>query len=255
MTLPAALAVSVGPAIAKAILKVWLKDKTFLESVGESITDLICSQTKDAFAQKKAERQFQEIGDRIAQSLVPLFESDGAHLEENGKSAVALAVSETLEKTPITAQFILDRKLDPIEFAKHLLKARPGATIGLSEPETALYERIVAETSRYIVDMATQLPAFTEKTFAELIKKGDQLIETANRILEEVKKIREGSEQTNEITLKGSTRLTDYTPLEKLPNLQKIMLDMLRKDVVMPETLQEKVILDKQPNPPVIIVP
>ncbi len=39
MTLPAALAVSVGPAIAKAILKVWLKDKTFLESVGESITE------------------------------------------------------------------------------------------------------------------------------------------------------------------------------------------------------------------------
>ena len=114
MTLPAALAVSVGPAIAKAILKVWLKDKTFLESVGESITDLICSQTKDAFAQKKAERQFQEIGDRIAQSLLPLFESDGTHLDENGKSAVALAVSETLEKTPITAQFILDRKLDPV---------------------------------------------------------------------------------------------------------------------------------------------
>lgn len=197
MTLTAALAVSVGPAIAKAILKVWLKDKTFLESVGESITDLICAQTTDAFAQKKAERQFQEIGDRIAQSLVPLFETDGAHLDENGKSAVALAVSETLEKTPITAQFILDRKLDPIALANHLLKARPGATIGLSEAETALYERIVAETSRYVVDMASQLPAFTEKTFAELIKKGDQLIETANKILEEVKKIREGSEQTN----------------------------------------------------------
>jgi hypothetical protein len=197
MNFPATLAVAVGPAIAKAILKVWLKDKNFLESIGESITDLICTQTEDAFAQKKAERQFQEIGDRVAQGLVPLFESDGASLEENSKSAVAFAVSETLEKTPITAQFILDRKLDPIELANHLLKARPGATVGLSEPETALYERIVAETSRYIVDMATQLPAFSEKTFAELIKKGDQIVEIANRILNEVKKIREGSEQTN----------------------------------------------------------
>lgn len=197
MTLPATLAFSVGPAIAKAILKVWLKDKGFLETVGESITDLISAQTKDDFARRKAERQFQEIGDRVAQSLVPLFESDGAALEENGRTAVALAVSETLEKTPITAQFILDRKLDPSELARHLLKSRSRATTGLSEGESSLYERTIEETSRYIVDMASQLPTFTERTFAELIKKGDQLVETCDRILIEVKKIKEGSEQTN----------------------------------------------------------
>jgi hypothetical protein len=197
MTLPATLAVSVGPAIAKAILKLWLKDKPFLESIGESINDLISAKTKDVFEKKKAERQFQEIGDRVAQNLFHLFESDGGHLDENGKSAVALAVSDTLEKTPITAQFVLDRRLDPIELANHLLKARPGATIGLSELETALYERIITETSRYIVDIASQLPAFTERSFAELIKKGDQLVEICNKILSEVKRIQEGSEQTN----------------------------------------------------------
>ena len=197
MTLPATLAISVGPAIAKAILKVWLKDREFLESIGESITDLISSKTSDAFAKKKAERQFQEIGDRIAQSLVILFESDGAKLNENGKTAVALAVAESLEKTPITAQFILDRKLDPIELSLHLLKSRPEATVGFSEPESALYERIISEVSRYVVDMASQLPAFTERTFGELINKGDQILDTCDRILAEVKKIREGSELAN----------------------------------------------------------
>lgn len=128
MPLTTTLAVSVGPAIAKGILKVWLKDKDILASVGATIVDLIGSRTSDVFARKKAERQFQEIGDRVAQSLLPPFESDGAHLDENGRTAVALAVSETLEKTPITAAFLLDRKLDPTDLANHLLGSRANAT-------------------------------------------------------------------------------------------------------------------------------
>ncbi|MFA6545396.1 MAG: NACHT domain-containing protein [Limisphaerales bacterium] len=197
MSLTSTLAVSVGPAIAKAILKVWLKDRDFLGSIGESITDLVSKKTSDEFAKKKAERQFNEIGDRVAQSLVPLFESDGSALNEGGKIAVAMAVAESLEKTPITAQFLLDRKLDPTELATHLIRSRPAASIGLSASETALYERTLTETSRYVVDMASQLPAFTEKTFAELIKKGDQLVEVANRILDEVRKIQLSSATSN----------------------------------------------------------
>src|SRR5437762_1232916 len=149
MSLAVTLATSVGPAIAKGILKLWLKDKDILSSVGQSITDLIAKKTSDAFAQKKAERQFQEIGDRIAENLVYLFENDGVRLDEGGKTAVAMAVAQTLEKTPITGQLLVERRLDPVELCGHLLKHVPGATTGLSESESALYERIIAETSRF----------------------------------------------------------------------------------------------------------
>lgn len=193
MTLTTTLAVSLGPAIAKGILKVWLKDKEFLESIGETLIGLIEKKTDDVFARKKAERQFQEIGDRVAQSLFPLFESEGANLNDGDKNAVALAVADTLEKTPITAAFLLERKLDPTELAHHFLKEQAKATVGFSQSAVDLYKRIIVETSRYITDVASQLPAFTEKSFAEIIKKSDQLIEITNRILDEVKRIRSGT--------------------------------------------------------------
>jgi Leucine-rich repeat (LRR) protein len=47
-----------------------------------------------------------------------------------------------------------------------------------------------------------------------------------------------------EIILKGASRLTDFTPLEKLPNLRHVRLDTLRKDVIIPESLQQKLVLD-----------
>jgi len=196
MALSTTLALSVGPAIAKSILKIWLKDADLLQNVSESLIDLVGQKTKDVFTRKKAERQFQDIGDRVAQGLEPLFDSE-ASIPENGKAAVAIAVATTLEKTTIDARFLIDRKLDPVELARHLIVGSKSFTVGLSSSEVALFERIIGESSRYIVDMASQLPAFSETSFAELIQKGDQLVETAGRILEEVRRIREASIEEN----------------------------------------------------------
>jgi hypothetical protein len=113
MALVEALTLQVGPAIAKAILKIWLKDRKFASDIASSLVDLIKSKTADVMAQRRANRQFAEIGENVAENLLPVFEMGGAHLDESSRTTVALAVSETLNRSPIDAELLAMRDLDP----------------------------------------------------------------------------------------------------------------------------------------------
>jgi hypothetical protein len=77
MALLETLTLQVGPAIAKAILKFWLKDQKFASDIASSLLDLIKSKTADVIAQRRAVRQFEEIGEKVAENLLPVFAMEG----------------------------------------------------------------------------------------------------------------------------------------------------------------------------------
>ena len=111
MSLAGAAAVALGGAIAKGILKLWLKDHAVGAMVGAGLVDLLKSKTKDLLAREKGEVHFRAIGLKVAESLLPVFEDEGAGIDEGGLTAVALAVAGTLEKTPITNEILAARKI------------------------------------------------------------------------------------------------------------------------------------------------
>lgn len=191
MTLVEAVATVLGPAIAKSILKKWLKDSVIASDFASSLIDLIKLKTSDHLTQTKTARQFEAIGERVAESLLTLFEAEGVNIPENGRTAVAIAVAETLNKAGIDAALLAEKNLEPRLFADYLLKANTRATRDFSEAEKALYERSIQETSQYIVDIAAQLPQFNERTFGELLRRQNQLQDIADQILEEVQRIRQ----------------------------------------------------------------
>ena len=43
--------------------------------------------------QTRTARQFEAIGERVAESLLAVFEAEGVHIPENGQTAVALALA------------------------------------------------------------------------------------------------------------------------------------------------------------------
>lgn len=191
MPLAEILLIEVGPAIAKSILKAWLKDSVIGQDVSFSLIDLLKSWTTDASAQRKGKRQFEEVGDKVAENLLPLFEIEGVHLDEGGRTAVALAVAETLNKSKLSSGLLAELNLDPTKLAKHIEKAHPTATQLFSKVEQDLYQRIIKESCIYIVNIASRLPAFSERTFAEVLKREDLLLNKSNQVLEELDKIRE----------------------------------------------------------------
>ena len=99
---------TIGAAIAKAILKFWLKDAGIAKDVSLSLVDVLDTKVSDIRAKRRAKRQFEAIGDQVAESLLPLFERAG--LTDNGKEAVGLAVEYPL---------------------LHYLKVTPGAQVNV----------------------------------------------------------------------------------------------------------------------------
>jgi len=89
MALLEALALKLGPAIAKSILKLWMKDQKLAADITSNIIDFIKSKTTDVVVQQRAKRQFEEIGEKVAESLLVIFDADGAPLDENSRTAVA----------------------------------------------------------------------------------------------------------------------------------------------------------------------
>ena len=161
MPLVEAVTIELGAAIAKSILKLWVKDSSLGEDIAFSLIDLFKARTSDALAQQRGRRQFEAIGEKVGESLLPLFEIEGARLDEGSRTAVALAVAEAFNKTKLTSALLAQHNLEPTELARHVLAAHPTATDLFSAAETAFYERIINESCGYMVDIASQLPTFS----------------------------------------------------------------------------------------------
>jgi len=185
------MVIEVGSAIAKSILKLWLKDSTIAQDVTSSLVDLIKSRTSDVIAQQRGRRQFEEIGEKVAESLIPIFEVEGARFDEGTRTAVAYSVAETFNTSKITSELLVESNLDPTRLEKHIIVTHPTAAGLLGEAATAFYLRIIRESCTYIVDIASHLPSFTERSFAEVLKRQDEIIHKCNEILEDLRKMRE----------------------------------------------------------------
>jgi len=218
MALTETLLLQVGPAIAKTILRLWLKPIDAGVGLGTDIVDILKGKTSDVVAQQRAKRQFEAIGEKVAESLEPVFEGESGGLDEASRTAVAMAVASTLDQAKIDSTLLARRNLEPAELAKHLIGSDLKQTRHFSVAEKLLYERIIGESSRLIVDIASQLPSFTERTFSEVLKREDQLVNTTNQILKEVRRIRRNSQQFDQQAARFETeyRLNVTRNLDKL---------------------------------------
>lgn len=226
MSLIEALTLTFAPAVAKSILKFWLKD-TWAEEIPRDIVDALKKKTEDVLAQQKGKRQFEAIGEKVAESLLALFEADQITFSEATKEGLVEALTVTLNKAKITPEILTERNLEPAALAKHLLQFQPEYVRDFSEPEREFFNRAISETSRSIVDIATRLPAFNERTFAEILKRETHLITITNDILEEVRRIREQSQQEN-VELVAAKFEEDYllSVIRRLDELQLFGVDV-----------------------------
>jgi hypothetical protein len=191
------LVVEVGPAVAKVILKFWLKDANLALDISSSLVDLLKKKTSDVLAQRRGQRQFEDIGERVAESLLPVFEVEGATLDDGGRTAVVVAVSKCLSAAQIDAQLLAETNLEPTKLVNYLKRYEPQDLNHFSEIEVALYHRVIWDISQSIVGIASQLQGFSERTLSEVLKREDELLRIATRILDEVRRIREASWKAN----------------------------------------------------------
>jgi hypothetical protein len=194
-----ASAIMVGKAVTKSIFKFWMKDSELGEDISSSLIDLVASKTSDALAQRKGSRQFEDIGDKISEDILRLLKSEGISLDEGDRRAASSAVEETLNKAKLSTEILLKQNLQPTQLEQYMVSTNPNATRDFSEAATFLYQRILKESCTYIVDISSQLPSFTEHTFAEVLKREDLISAKVDRALEDLHEIRKQLDPTDEV--------------------------------------------------------
>ncbi|MHC4517681.1 MAG: NACHT domain-containing protein, partial [Planctomycetota bacterium] len=180
------LVTKLAPSLAKATVKVWLKDRAVAQDVTSDLVGLLGQKTEDALARKRGARVFEDIGERVALSLQ-------GHFREFTKKQVMLAARiavDTFNRAEITPELLVQQNLDPVDLADHLI-ANVEPALELKERAQTLYRRIITEACQQIVDIASSLPGFTERSFSAVLQREDEIKEVVAQILADVEHLQE----------------------------------------------------------------
>ena len=192
MALVEILILTIGSAMGQSLLKIWLKDQPLLEAASTSSIDLLKSKTSDVLSARRAEREFETLGDKIAKSLEPIFR--GCDLQENSYNAIANEVAAAISDANISSQLLAKLSYNPIKLLEHIKDRHPNGDKLFSEAEGSLYNRVLDLAAQYIIDLASNLPGYTTQNFTQILQRLDVSMETLERVLEDLEKLRLTSE-------------------------------------------------------------
>jgi len=130
------------------------------------------------------------IGERAAESLMFIFETEGKNLMTDDQEAVAKLVAHTLDHSKITPDLLVRKDLDPVQLARYLLSEISEQLALLAPPRARLVARVIEEACQSIIDIAHVLPNFSERTTAELLRRDRVLIDAAQQTLDALERIR-----------------------------------------------------------------
>lgn len=188
MPLHEVLIVSVGMAVARSVLKLWLKDTEIAADVTLSVFDIFKQKIPDYVLRHRAELQFNAIATEIGENLIAFVERETSTIPENEKEAAAIAVADSFNKAGINNEILLSQNLDPIQLESYLVKTVPDAARDLSQAGAGLYKKILRETCNYVIEIVVTLPDFTLKSTQEFLKRHREIIDLVEKVLDHLPK-------------------------------------------------------------------
>jgi len=178
----AVAATKLGVPIAEFLLKCYIGEGA--AASGKGLIDIAASRISDAESQRLAARQFEDIGDKVVRRLLPIFEN----VEDSASEAVAHEVGLTLAGC-VSAEFFLERDLDPAKLGNALRSQRPLQKGMFSQAEVSLYERSLDEAIRYLVGIAESLPNFEAQAAATALRRLSRIGVDLDNVLESIARI------------------------------------------------------------------
>jgi len=190
MALLESLVTGISTAVAKGVLKMWLKDDPLAQAASTATTDLLKKKLDSVLDQRAAARELEKITDRSASSFLQVIEKDEAELAEGDIELIANSAAAVINQTDLTAELVAQHDLDPDSLAKFFLE-RTGAEGGNPKLATdenparqGLFRRLLLTASQQIVDISSRLPHFTERAFREMLQKENRIYDVAVRVLD-----------------------------------------------------------------------
>ncbi|MFG2783143.1 NACHT domain-containing protein [Streptomyces prunicolor] len=176
-------AVRLGTTVAKTAAQMWLGGKRQEQERRLPMDDLVRRRVPGLRQSRSVQRQFEEMADTVAARLEPFLAQEFRGLDESGREAALNGVCDTFERADLSDEAILAADAQPAELIRRIT-ASVSAPIGLSEPETRLYDLLFSECCEYYVSIVRTLPVFEERTLAELLTRTSSLSDGVTRVLE-----------------------------------------------------------------------
>ncbi|WP_406473071.1 NACHT domain-containing protein [Streptomyces sp. NBC_01615] len=176
-------ALRLGTTVANTAAQLWLGGKRREQERRLPIEELARVRVPGVKFQRSVKRQFEQIADAVFDRVEPFLEHEFRALDESGRTAVIDAVCDTFERADLSDEALLAADAQPAELIRRITGS-VRAPVGLSEPETRLYERLFAECVEYYVRIVRSLPVFEERALAELLARTATLGGEVTRILE-----------------------------------------------------------------------
>lgn len=129
MPLLETLAFTLGPAIAKYVVKEWLGDGLKLE-IAKALVDLVKGEGQNALMKYREGRDIETLGQRIVQKMTPLFEQEARSLDKDARNVTAYAFALTLAEAHITPQQLVEFRLAPEKLARSIGRGGPTRRMG-----------------------------------------------------------------------------------------------------------------------------
>lgn len=164
------------PAMAKIILSSWLKDNSLGKATGDEIVDKLKDFIFNPSEQEKTQRSIEKIAQQIVTQVQPIFDLEAASLSQDSRTAIQFEIVETLRQAEVTSELLMSFSLDRKLLTINLRNAYPEACKHFSRNETALYERMLEEVSRGIIEVAPELQGFTLAATTETLERLEVII-------------------------------------------------------------------------------
>ncbi|MBC1241516.1 NACHT domain-containing protein [Nostoc sp. 2RC] len=177
MTVVRSLVFLVCPAIAKIIISTYLKNRSLEKAVEENIVDKLKNFISNPSDQEKTQRSIERIAKQIVENMQPIFDLEAASVSQDSRTAVQLEIADTLRRAEVTSELLMSFSLDVKSLTVNLRSAYPEACKHFGRNETALYERMLEEVSKGIIEVAPQLQGFTLAVTTESLQRLEKIIE------------------------------------------------------------------------------
>lgn len=164
------------PAIAKIILSSWMEDASLEKAIGEEIVDKFKDFIFNSNDQQKMQGSIEKIAKQITAQMYPIFNLEAASLKQESRTAIQLEIAETMRRSEVTSELLMNCSLDVKCLMVNFRNAYPEACKHFNRNETALYERMLEEVSRGIIEVAPKLENFTLAATTETLQRLEEII-------------------------------------------------------------------------------
>jgi hypothetical protein len=187
-----------GPALAKAIIKLWLPDHPIALAASDSIVEILKKRGESFVTADAADRIFRTLASDVAASLQRVIDVEFSDLPESDHDAAVKAVADTFQGLELSRE-MMRSGLNAVglqQIAEARAQARFADLGGRAQFLAAL---ILRESCGYAVAVAGKLPDFQVAATREILTRVNEVGEELKRAIVAIDSMRERGKGDNAI--------------------------------------------------------